>query len=108
MIMKKLFVSAFALLLMSVLVVQAQEVTKVKSEVASQDAVAAQDEKVEINVTDLPEAVQASLKGEAYIGWTIDKAHHIKSKGHYEVTLKSGMETKKVKFDKDGKEVKKD
>jgi ribosomal protein S8 len=108
MIMKKLLVSMFALLLMSVVVVQAQEATKVKSEVAKQDAVTAQDEKVEIKATELPEAVQASLKGEAYIGWTIDKAHHIKSKGHYEVTLKSGMESKKVIFDKEGKEVRKD
>jgi hypothetical protein len=61
----------------------------------------------EISVSELPEAVTASLESQDYSGWTVGTAYKKTdaSKDNmevYVVELKRGTETKKVKFDKDG------
>ena len=66
---------------------------------------------VEIKVADLPQAVKAALKGDAYKGWTAEETAHkiTKEDGtvYYKITFKSATsdETKVIKFDADGKEV---
>lgn len=100
--MKKLFVSMVALFLLSFTAAQAQEVSKAKAEPVAQEV---QDEKVEIKAEELPDAVQHTLKTDDYAGWTVETIYHIKNKEEYEVKLKNGAESKKVKFKKDGKKV---
>jgi hypothetical protein len=100
--MKKLFLSMFTLVLLSFTAVQAQDAPKAENEATPQEVVA-QDEKAEIKVEELPKAVQESLKSEDYNGWTVEAVYHVKSKDQYEVKLKNGTESKKVKFNKDGK-----
>lgn len=65
-----------------------------------------QDDKVKIKTEELPEAVKTALQSTDYQGWTISAAYHLKSADQYEVELKKDAETKTVKLDKDGKEVK--
>jgi hypothetical protein len=69
-------------------------------------------ERVEIEIRDLPEVIRTSLQGQEYVGWTIMKAY----KGHmndpedplapsleiYIVDLKNGDQTTTAIFDKDG------
>lgn len=100
--MKKLLVSMFALFLLSFTAVQAQKVTKVETAPVTQEV---QDEKVEIKAEELPEAVLNILATDDYTGWTVETIYHIKNKEQYEVKLKNGAESKKVKFKKDGKKV---
>ena len=58
----------------------------------------------EIAASDLPAAITASLQGQDYTGWTVDKAYKKEKDGKmiYKVDLKNGAETKTVKFDADG------
>lgn len=61
----------------------------------------------EIAISDLPDAVTASLESQDYSGWTVGTAYKKTdaSKDNmevYVVELKRGTEIKKVKFDKDG------
>lgn len=61
----------------------------------------------EIAISELPDAVTASLESQDYSGWTVGTAYKKTdaSKDNmevYVVELKRGTETKKVKFDKDG------
>jgi len=100
--MKKLFLPMFALVLLSFTAVQAQDTPKTENEAPAQEVVD-QDEKVEIKAEELPAAVQESLKSEDYSGWEIETVYHVKSKDQYEVKLKNGTESKKVKFNKEGK-----
>jgi hypothetical protein len=65
-----------------------------------------QEDKVKIKNEELPEAVKTALESTDYKGWTINAAFHLKSVDQYEVELKKGTETKTVKLDKEGKEVK--
>jgi hypothetical protein len=62
-----------------------------------------QEEKTKIKEEELPEAVKTALKGDTYKDWTVSAAYTVKSTSQYEVELKKGIETKVVKFDKDGK-----
>ncbi len=61
----------------------------------------------EIAISELPEAVTASLESQDYSGWTVGSAYK-KTDAHHDnmevfvIELKKGAETKKVKFDKDG------
>ena len=57
-----------------------------------------------IAASDLPAAITASLQGQDYTGWTVDKAYKKEKDGKmiYKVELKNGAETKTVKFDADG------
>lgn len=68
---------------------------------AEKPAVAAE---TEIAAADLPEAVQTSLKGEDYQGWTVSKAFKVKKEDvkFYKVILTNGTEERKVKMNSDG------
>lgn len=72
------------------------------------------DEKTEVKATDLPQAVRDVLASSDYRGWRAEEnAYLVKKKDgteFYKVTLKNSAtsETKTIKFDKDGKEVKAD
>lgn len=64
----------------------------------------------QISISQLPDAVTAKLESQDYSGWTIGNAYkkmdEAQGKGEiYIVELKKGTETKKVKFDKDGNEL---
>ena len=63
------------------------------------------DEKVKIKKSDLPEAVQTTLKGDEYKGWDVSEAYVYKETETYEVEVKKGTESKVLKFNKDGKSI---
>lgn len=59
----------------------------------------------QISVSELPEAVTAKLESADYSGWTVGSAYKNTDENNMEiyiVELKQGTETKKVKFDRDG------
>lgn len=65
----------------------------------------AQDGFVTITSEELPDAVKKALENQDYKGWIINAASVDKKEEKYIVELKNGADTKKVKFDKDGKEL---
>ena len=67
--------------------------------------VALEDEKMQIQPEELPDAVKAALNSEDYTGWQISAAYKYAEKDIYEVELKKGEEVATVKFDKDGQKV---
>jgi len=67
--------------------------------------VALEDEKMQIQPEELPDAVKAALNSEDYTGWQISAAYKYAEKDIYEVELKNGEEVATVKFDKDGQKV---
>jgi hypothetical protein len=61
-------------------------------------------DKQQIAISELPEAIRASLTGQDYIGWAVGSAFK-KEKGNktvYFVELTKGSETKELKFDAAG------
>ncbi|HEY8511132.1 MAG TPA: hypothetical protein VIL31_04170 [Cyclobacteriaceae bacterium] len=66
---------------------------------------ALEDEKMQIQPEELPDAVKAALNSEDYTGWQISAAYKYAEKDIYEVELKKGEEVATVKFDKDGQKV---
>lgn len=62
-------------------------------------------DKDEIAVTDLPQSVQTSLRGEAYRDWNPTKAWKVQKDDGvvYKVEVTNGDETQKLKFDESGK-----
>lgn len=66
---------------------------------------ALEDEKMQIQPEELPDAVKAALNSEDYTGWQISAAYKYAEKDVYEVELKKGEEVATVKFDKDGQKV---
>ena len=108
--MKKLMLAA-CLMFGGAAFVNAQEQTTPQDQTATPtETLPAQDQdkdRQEISVSELPEAVTASLESQDYSGWTVGTAYKKTdaSKDNmevYVVELKRGTETKKVKFDKDG------
>ncbi|MCW5909901.1 MAG: hypothetical protein KIT62_02445 [Cyclobacteriaceae bacterium] len=65
-----------------------------------------QDELVKITTDELPDAVKQTLASADYQGWAVEEAYHNKTKDHYELKVKNEVETKTLKFSKDGKEIK--
>jgi hypothetical protein len=65
-----------------------------------------QDGYVSIKADELPDAVKKSLETQDFKGWIINAASYNEKEGKYLVELKNGADTKKVKFDKEGKELK--
>lgn len=64
-----------------------------------------------ISVSQLPEEISAKLESQDYSGWTVDGAYTKQDSEHgqiYIVEMRQGNETKKVKFDAQGNELKKD
>ncbi|HEU5148153.1 MAG TPA: hypothetical protein VFT90_15620 [Chryseosolibacter sp.] len=65
----------------------------------------------QISVSELPDAVTAKLESQDYSGWTVGNAYKKMDESNQEiyiVELKQGTETKKVKFDRDGNQLEKD
>jgi hypothetical protein len=102
--MKKLILSAFGFMLLSVAAVQANPVLK-----ASTITQVQQDQnKAEVKPDSLPEPVKTTLQGEAFVGWEIDKAYLVTKADdtqYFEINLKKGEETASVNLDKEGKKV---
>lgn len=71
------------------------------------------EEKTEIKATDLPQAVRDILASSDYKGWKSEENAYLVKKEDgtefYKITLKNPLteETKTIKMDKDGKEIKK-
>lgn len=100
--MKKLILSAFGFMLLSVATVQANSVSIVPT------LTQVQQDKAEVKPDSLPEPVKTTLQGEAFVGWEIDKAYVVSKADnaqYFEINLKKGEETATVNLDKDGKKV---
>jgi hypothetical protein len=104
-IMKKLIVSAFALTLVSFASVQAGNFTTTtnvtNTEITSQ-------EKVSVKAENLPDGVKNTIKSDAFEGWKVVSAFLITNTDktqYYELNVKNGSETARVKLDKDGNNV---
>lgn len=70
-----------------------------------------QDDRQQISVSDLPDAVTAKLESDDYSGWTVGTAYKKMDENNMEiyiVELRQGTETKKVKFDRDGNKLEHD
>ncbi|HKZ36928.1 MAG TPA: hypothetical protein VJ184_04705 [Chryseolinea sp.] len=98
---KLLFASAFALL--GSVAVMAQDSTSVSPQTAPATEQSG-DQGQAITASELPAPIQTALQGQDYSGWTVASATKKEKDGKtvYAVELKSGAETKKVKFDADG------
>jgi hypothetical protein len=117
--MKKLVLS-IGLLLGGVAFVNAQDTTSVQPQ--PQEQAAPQDQQREqIQVSDLPDPVKRAIESQDYQGWTVSAAYKSTmseadtqgdaSKAGQEVyvlDLRNGAETKTVKFDKDGNKLDKE
>ena len=96
----------------SVVAANAQEVSKDSAAVSSTTSTtvtsstsATQEGMTAIKSEELPEAVKKSLESPEYKGWVINAANYDKKEEKYVVELKNGADSKKVKFDKEGKAV---
>jgi hypothetical protein len=113
MLMKKLML-ALLLMIGGIAVVNAQDTTNMQT----QNPTVTQDQdRTQIQVSELPEAVQTALASQDYSGWTVatayrttqkDTSDETKSMEVYAVELKNGAEVKTVKFDKDGNRIEDD
>jgi hypothetical protein len=112
--MKKLMLAMF-LMFGGIAVVNAQDSTSTQTPTQTPTQATPQDqERTQIQVTELPEAIQTSLQSQDFSGWTVatayrgtqkDASDETKSMEVYVVDLKNGAETKTVRFDKDGKKL---
>jgi uncharacterized protein YxeA len=103
--MKKLIVSALALTLISFASVQAGNY-ETANEVLVQKA--SSQEKVSVKTEDLPEGVKNTIKSDAFEGWKVVSAFLITNTDktqYYELNVKNGAESARVKLDKDGNNV---
>ena len=107
--MKKLLFATLAFA-GSVVAANAQEaasdsaaVTTTTSTTVTSSSSVEQDGYVSIKSEELPDAVKKALENQDYKGWIINAASVDKKEEKYLVELKNGADTKKVKFDKDGK-----
>lgn len=102
--MKKLIVSAIALTLISFASVQADNSVKANNaptEITTQ-------EKVSVKAENLPDGVKNTIKSDAFEGWKVVSAFLITNTDktqYYELNVKNGSETARVKLDKDGNNV---
>ena len=108
--MKKLALACM-LSLGSVALLHAQDATATQSDryqTPAQEPKSDFSEKDAISATELPAPIQDKLKGQDFSGWMISKAFKKDKDGKavYAVELKNGAETKMVKFDAQGNELK--
>jgi hypothetical protein len=75
---------------------------------ASQDYQNEFSDKEAIAATELPASISEQLQGQDYSGWTMGNVYKKEKDGEtfYAVEMKSGTETKVVKFDAQGNKVK--
>ena len=103
--MKKLILSAAALLFFFAAQAQTEASAPVSADVTKTET-PAQDKKTEIKYDELPQAVKTTLSGDAYKGWEVVKVWHNTTKDNYEIEVKNAAgEAKTLKFGKDGKEI---
>ena len=100
--MKKLLF-AFAFMIAGSAAVLAQDTASVATPTPPTEQSPDQDGQV-IAASELPAAIQSSLQGQDYTGWTISNAVKKEKDGKtmYKVELTNGSEKKTVKFDADG------
>ncbi len=110
--MKKVIIAAALIFagFTTVTTAQAQESKAIKTEKEAMD----QNEK-EIEVEQLPSAVQTALKGDEYKGWTVSSASMVEGKAskdgsmnekpHYKLQVTNGTESKIITLDEMGKKV---
>jgi hypothetical protein len=104
--MKKLIVSAVALTLISFASVQADNAIKT-SEVSSNVSLTTQ-EKVSVKPESLPDGVKKTIASDAFSGWKVVSAFLVTNTDktqYYELNVKNGDESARVKLDKDGNNV---
>lgn len=104
--MKKLIVSALALTLISFASVQADN-SLTANGVSTSTKFAAQ-EKVSVKPESLPDGVKKTIEGEAFAGWKVVSAFLVTNTDksqYYELNVKKGDESARVKLDKDGNNV---
>lgn len=102
---------SLCLLLGGAALVNAQNQDTTKTQPQSQTQQADDQDRTQIQVSELPQAIKTSLESTDYSGWTIntayrstqsDKVDETKSMEVYVVELKNGPDIKTVRFDKDG------
>ena len=108
--MKKLLFATLAFA-GSVVVANAQEATQDSTSVTTSTTVTTstsvdQEGYVAITAEELPAEVKKALENQDFKGWIINAASHDKKEEKYLVELKNGADTRKVKFNKDGEELK--
>jgi len=104
--MKKLIVSAMALTLISFASVQADNT--LKTNISGSSIVSNLQEKVAVKPEDLPDGIKKTIRGEEFTGWKVTSAFLITAPDktqYYELNVKNGSESARVKLDKDGKNV---
>src|SRR5690349_22819356 len=97
--MKKLLLAA-SLMFGAATLVSAQN-DQSSSSSQTQTQTSQDQERQQISVSELPDAVTAKLEGQDYSGWTVGNAYKKMDESNqemYNVELKQGTETKKVKF----------
>lgn len=111
--MKKIIIAA-CLMFSGAAFVNAQDKDKSKdqdqSTVPAQTQPTEDQDRQEVAISELPDAITASLESQDYSGWTIGSAYKKTDASHnnmeiYVVELKRGTEIKKVKFDQDGNKI---
>ncbi|MCE7038812.1 hypothetical protein [Dyadobacter sp. CY312] len=104
--MKKLIVSALALTLISFASVQADNTLKTAGVMAN-SAYDSQ-EKVSVKPESLPDGVKKTIASDAFSGWKVISAFLVTNTDktqYYELNVKNGDESARVKLDKDGNNV---
>lgn len=113
--MKKLLLS-IGLLLGGVAFVNAQDTTSVQPQPQQSTTPSQDQQREQIQVSDLPDPVKRAIESQDYQGWTVAAAYkstmtdsgvqgeNAAKAGQevYILDLRNGAETKTVKFDKDG------
>ncbi|MEO6684389.1 MAG: hypothetical protein ABIN24_00430 [Dyadobacter sp.] len=100
--MKKLIMSAVALTLISFASVQATPILE------PNQAITVTQEKVSVKPDDLPSAVKATINSDAFAGWKVTTAYLVTNDDktqYYDLSVKKGSESARVKLDKNGKNV---
>jgi len=104
--MKKLIVSALALTLISFASVQADNTSKVAG--TNSNSVLITQEKVSVKPESLPDGIKKTIASEAFSGWKVVSAFLVTNTDKtqfYELNVKNGDESARVKLDKDGNNV---
>lgn len=118
--MKKLIFSAFTLVMLSAVAVNAQvapqdrPATETETEVQDQDRPAAdspQEMRTEVQMSELPEAISSKLQEDEYQEWTPTASYLVRDENEetvYHIDLQKEDEMKTVKFDSEGNKIDKD
>ena len=106
--MKKLITSAVAITLISFVSAQAMTPERSLNVVAKYNVSVYLQEKVSVKPENLPEGIKKTVKGEAFAGWKIISAFLVTAEDksqYYELNVKNGSESARVKLDKNGNNV---